>query len=185
MATKKKTVTHTPKKRKSSLTKSAKSAKKKRKSHPKKKNMLSEMVTPERAQQSGKAVLSGAVGGAVVHVIEKVIPATWGIGARLLTIGLASFATATVFNMPNMSAGMAGAGGYIAVDKKLLADDADDSDDDDDMEEAEFTDADVLEEMPQFLSQDGGVLMEDANGNLVALSERGQIQYYAPYNRQY
>ena len=127
MATKKKTVTHTPKKRKTSLTKSAKSAKKKRKSHPKKTNMLSEMVTPERAQQSGKAVLSGAVGGAVVHVIEKAIPATWGIGARLLTIGLASFATATVFNMPNMSAGMAGAGGYIAVDKKLLADDADDA----------------------------------------------------------
>lgn len=183
MATKKKAVTHTPKKRKTSLTKTAKGAVKKRKKHPKKKNMLSEMVTPERAQQSGKAIFSGAVGGGAIHVIEKAYPASWGIGARLLAGLTASFVTATVFNMPNMSAGMAGAVGYKAVEAKLLADDADD--DESEMEEAEFTDEDVLEEMPEYLSQDGGVLMEDARGNLYALAENGQVQYYAPYNNQY
>lgn len=180
MATKKKAVTHTPKKRKTSLTK-AKSAVKKRKHHPKKKDMLSEMISPERAQQSGKAIASGAVGGALVHVVEKVMPASWGIGAKLLTIGLSSFATATIFNMPNMSAGMAGAGGYIAVEAKLLADENEEEEE----EEAEFTDADILKEMPKYLSENGGVLMEDANGKLYALADNGAVQYYSPYNPQY
>jgi len=170
-------------KRKAGLTAAAKTSvqKRKKKKHHKKKGVLSEMASPERFKQSGKAVMSGAVGGASVHVIEKVYPATWGVGARLLSGLLASFVTATVFDMPMMASGMAGAVGYKAMDEHLLAED---EDDDDDMKDGEFTDAEVLEEMPEYLSADGGVLMEDAKGNLYSLSERGQIQYYSPYNRQ-
>lgn len=170
-----------------SAAKKAVHKRKKRRAH-KPKGMLSEMMSPERAQKTAGAIISGAIGGGAINVASKLIPNKWGNGARVLTGALLSFTTGVVFNMPNLSAGMAGATAYQILDKKMLGE----GEDEPEMEEAEFTDSDVLEEMPLLLNENGEELMEDENGNLVSLAEanyiklqQNQPQYYAPYNRQY
>lgn len=156
----------------------AKKAVSKRKRVGAKKGMLSELFSPATAKGAASAAISGFVGGGLAKTIDKLVPTTWGLGARVLVIGGASFVAAGVLSMPNVGAGMMGGLAYQIAEKKLLAEN------DDDFEEAQFTDEEVLSEMPEYLADNGEVLLQDNTGQLRYLSEM-QPQYYAPYNQQY
>lgn len=162
----------------------------------KKGGQLSEMLSPERAKMSASALISGAVGGAAINAASVLIPKKWGNGARVVTNLSLSFITGVVLNMPNVSAGMAGATAFEMLNKKFLGESEEDMET---MEETDFVNEDLLEEMPLYLDENGTELMEDDGGNLVSLAEKNyiqlqdetpeyldtNIQYYAPYNQQY
>lgn len=137
---------------------------------------LSELANPATMKGAATAMFSGLIGGGIVRTVDKLLPQTWGNGSRILVNGVGSFLLAGVGRMPHMAAGMMGALAFQVVDKQLLAEE--------EMENAEFTDAKVLSEMPEYLSNDGQVLLQDQDGKLKYLAEM-QPQYYAPYNRQY
>ncbi len=76
----------------------------------KKRGMLSEFLSSDGGQSAGKAVLSGAVGGAASVVVDYIIPDDQPpIYKGLAKMGL-GWAMAKFGGMRNVGAGMAGAG---------------------------------------------------------------------------
>jgi hypothetical protein len=123
-----------------------------------KKSMLSELFNPKMAQAGGKAILSGAVGGAGGAFIEKLMKDADN-NKKLITMGAASFVTATVFKMPNVGAGMAGVAIYKAMEGAgMLAED-------DNMYLQQNNYANPIERLPMVLNEnnDAMYLQEDDN----------------------
>lgn len=139
---------------------------------PRKKGMLSELFNPQMAQAGGKAVLSGAVGGAVAGLMAKVLPDTLDTKTKALyTIG-GGFVMATMLKMPNVGSGMAGVGMFqLLTESGFLA------------EDSNYDYADDIESLPMVLNengflQDSGFLQE--NGFL----QDGDLGYNVGYYPQ-
>lgn len=134
-----------------------------------KKSMLSELWNPKMAQAGGKALLSGAVGGAGAGFIEKIMGEVEP-NKKLVVVGIASFVVATVFKMPNVGAGMAGVALYKGMaNTGMLGED---------MDLQEHAYADPIEQLPMVLNEDGYEmdLQEDADG--MYLQEDYNVGYF-------
>lgn len=167
MATKKKTTKKkksptTTTRRKKSLSAAKKSIGKRKKSKPRKKGGLSEIASATAWQETGKATLSGAIGGSIAYGVDRLVPEKWGTGARFLCFAAACAITGTVFGKPNVAAGIAGGGAVIVLDSVLNSTLG---------ENADYADINALSEMPMFLSEHGEPMEMDADGNLHMLSE--------------
>ena len=125
------------------------------------KGMLSELFNPIMAQAGGKAVLSGAVGGAAAGMLIKLLPDTMDVKMKSFYCIGGGFIAATMLKMPNMGAGVAGVGMYnLLTTGGFLAED-----------DNNFDYADNIESLPMVLNengylmdgylQDNGYLQED------------------------
>ena len=131
-----------------------------RKAVKRSKGMLSELFNPIMAQAGGKAVLSGAVGGAAAGMLVKLLPDTMDAKMKAFYCIGGGFIAATMLKMPNMGAGCAGVGMYnLLTTGGFLAEDDDN-----------FDYADNIESLPMVLNE-GGYLQEGAY-----LQEGGYLQ---------
>ena len=140
---------------------SAKGSRRRRSSS--RKGILSEMFTPATAMQSGKAVISGMVGGMASRVIGKVIPGENALTSALVNLG-ASFISSAVLKMPNLGAGIAGAYGAQLFDK-LTGGMGEDS------EETDYASVNGLDKYPDALDENGNPLFLSEDGNFYYLEE--------------
>jgi len=128
--------------------------KRRRRTRRKKGGMLSEFFTPQGAAEGGKAVLSGFIGGAASTLIDKALPNQTNTMLGLYKAA-GGFIFATILKMPNVGAGMAGAGGaQFAASVFGMAEDS----------PANY--ANEIEALPMFL---------DENGDAVNLSEANDM----------
>lgn len=162
----------TPKKR--TVKRAKKAVAKRKKTHTRKRSMLHDAGA--RSFESFATILLGGTGGGLIRTHNKLLEGTLTSKQRAISGGILTFLTG-LFGADRLAAGMAGAVVYEVLDQKLLAED-----DDEDMQDAEFTDAEVLEEMPEYLSNDGHVLLQDANGDLQYLADM-KPSIYAPWQR--
>ncbi|HLF52331.1 hypothetical protein [Flavobacterium sp.] len=134
-----------------------------RRTRSRSKGMLSEMFSPATAQQTGKAMLSGAIAGYGVASIEPMLQGLpkWAKHATLLG---GSFLTGTVLKMPNMSVGIASAWGYsFAKDMQAMGEDGD------------WADEDAMDEEPEYLDEAGNPMFLAADGNFYYLDEDDEM----------
>jgi hypothetical protein len=100
---------------------------KRRKRRTSKKGLLSEAFDKKQATAGAKAVISGAVGGGVAIVIEKIVTSgatPMDKDKQALITGVAGFLTATILKYPNVGAGMGAIALYKYMDHAgFLADD--------------------------------------------------------------
>lgn len=118
------------------------------------------MFSPATAMSSGKAILSGMVGGAGSRMISKLIPEENTLTQGLVQLG-ASFMVASVLKMPNVGAGMAGAYGAKLVDKLTGTM----------SENADYSEADGLDQYPDALDENGTPMFLSEDGNFYYLEE--------------
>ena len=127
----------------------------KRKSVKRSKGMLSELFNPIMAQAAGKAVLSGAIGGASAGMMIKLLPDSMDLKMKSFYCIGGGFIAATLLKMPNLGAGAAGVGMYnLLTSGGFLA------------EDSAFSYADEIESLPMVLNegdylQENGYLQED------------------------
>jgi len=141
--------------------KTAAPAARRRRTPMKKKGMLSELFNPQMAQAGGKAVLSGAVGGAGAGLLFKLMPDTMDSKIKAAyTIG-GGFLAATMLKMPNLGAGMAGVGMYqLLQGSGFLA------------EDSNYSYADDIEALPMMLNENGMQYLQEND----FLQESGYLQ---------
>jgi hypothetical protein len=137
----------------------------KRKSVKRSKGMLSELFNPIMAQAAGKAVLSGAIGGATAGMMIKLLPDTMDLKMKSFYCIGGGFIAATLLKMPNLGAGAAGVGMYnLLTSGGFLA------------ENSDFSYADEIESLPMVLNesdflqenaflQENGYLQENSGGS--------------------
>lgn len=115
-----------------------------------KKGMLSELFNPKMAQGAGKAVLSGAVGGASAGMLIKLLPSSMDPKMKSAYCIGAGFLSATILKMPNLGSGMAGVGMYTLLTQGgFLA------------EDSNFSYADDIEALPMVLDENGAGYLQD------------------------
>ena len=124
---------------------------------------LSELFSPETARAAATVVSSGALGGAMAGGAHKIIANQKNL-VRYGLEGAASFLTYAVLNKPSMAAGMAGAFAALELQPiytKFLNEDAD------------FAEADAINELPMFMNEAGEPLTLSADdiGTPVYLNE--------------
>ena len=124
---------------------------------------LSELFSPETARAAATVVSSGALGGAMAGGAHKIIANQKNL-VRFGLEGAASFLTYAVLNKPSMAAGMAGAFAALELQPiytKFLNEDAD------------FAEADAINELPMFMNEAGEPLTLSANdmGTPIYLNE--------------
>lgn len=124
---------------------------------------LSELFSPETARAAATVVSSGALGGAMAGGAHKIIANQKNL-VRYGLEGAASFLTYAVLNKPSMAAGMAGAFAALELQPiytKFLNEDAD------------FAEADAINELPMFMNENGDplTLSADDMGTPVYLNE--------------
>jgi len=124
---------------------------------------LSELFSPETARAAATVVSSGALGGAMAGGAHKIIANQKNL-VRYGLEGAASFLTYAVLNKPSMAAGMAGAFAALELQPiytKFLNEDAD------------FAEADAINELPMFMNENGDPLTLSADdfGTPVYLNE--------------
>ena len=124
---------------------------------------LSELFSPETARAAATVVSSGALGGAMAGGAHKIIANQKNL-VRYGIEGAASFLTYAVLNKPSMAAGMAGAFAALELQPiytKFLNEDAD------------FAEADAINELPMFMNEAGEplTLSADDMGTPVYLNE--------------
>lgn len=124
---------------------------------------LSELFSPETARAAATVVSSGALGGAMAGGAHKIIANQKNL-VRYGLEGAASFLTYAVLNKPSMAAGMAGAFAALELQPiytKFLNEDAD------------FAEADAINELPMFMNEAGEplTLSADEMGTPVYLNE--------------
>lgn len=149
-----------------------------RKRVTRKKSMLSELFNPAMAQAGGKAVISGAVGGASAGLLDKFLGTTMTPNKKaFITLG-AGFLSATILKMPNLGAGMAGVAAYNLFNNSgMLAEDYDFD---------QYAYADEIESLPMVLNENGDPLALSENDmylseNDMYLSEGVySVGYYEP-----
>lgn len=128
---------------------------------------MSEMFTSATAHAAARVVGAGALGGLAAGAVNRVLTKSSDVTRIGIEIG-AAFITYAVLQYPNMSAGMAGA--FAALESQPLYNKFLAEDDDDDVQ---FADEDAINEMPEFLNEDGDplTLSEDEYGREVYLNE--------------
>jgi hypothetical protein len=124
---------------------------------------LSELFSPETARAAASVVSSGALGGALAGGAHKIIANQKNL-VRFGLEGAASFLTYAVLNKPSMAAGMAGAFAALELQPiytKFLNEDAD------------FAEADAINELPMFMNEAGEALTlaADDSGTPIYLNE--------------
>lgn len=124
---------------------------------------LSELFSPETARAAATVVSSGALGGAMAGGAHKIIANQKNL-VRYGLEGAASFLTYAVLNKPSMAAGMAGAFAALELQPiytKFLNEDAD------------FAEADAINELPMFMNENGEplTLSADDSGTPIYLNE--------------
>ena len=124
---------------------------------------LSELFSPETARAAATVVSSGALGGAMAGGAHKIIANQKNL-VRYGLEGAASFLTYAVLNKPSMAAGMAGAFAALELQPiytKFLNEDAD------------FAEADAINELPMFMNEAGEPLTLSADdiGTPIYLNE--------------
>ena len=124
---------------------------------------LSELFSPETARAAATVVSSGALGGAMAGGAHKIIANQKNL-VRFGLEGAASFLTYAVLNKPSMAAGMAGAFAALELQPiytKFLNEDAD------------FAEADAINELPMFMNEAGEplTLSADDMGTPIYLNE--------------
>jgi len=130
-----------------------------------KKSMLSELFNPAMAQAGGKAVISGAVGGASAGLLDKFLGTTMTPNKKaFITLG-AGFLSATILKMPNLGAGMAGVAAYNLFNNSGMLSENYDFE--------QYAYADEIESLPMVLNE---------NGDPLALSEN---EMYLSENEMY
>jgi len=139
------------------------SAKGGRRRRSSRKGILSEMFTPATAMASGKAVLSGVVGGMASRVVGKIIPGENKLTSALVNLG-ASFLASSVLKMPNLGAGIAGAYGAQIFDQ-LAGGMSEDN------EETDYASVNGLDKYPDALDENGNPLFLSEDGNFYYLEE--------------
>lgn len=127
---------------------------------------MSEMFTSATAHAAARVVGAGALGGLAAGAVNRVLTKSSDVTRIGIEIG-AAFVTYAVLQYPNMSAGMAGA--FAALESqplynKFLAEDDD---------EVMFADDDAINEMPDFMNENGDALTlaENEYGQPVYLNE--------------
>jgi hypothetical protein len=139
-----------------------------------KKGMLAELFNPAMAQAGGRAVLSGAIGGASAGVLNKLLPDSLDAKTKAFyTIG-AGFITATVMKLPNVGSGMAGVGLYnLLSNGGFLA------------EDSNYNYAEPIEQLPMVLNENGAMYLQEnpmyLQENGFYLSENDNLSYDVGY----
>jgi hypothetical protein len=139
-----------------------------------KKGMLSELFNPNMAQAGGKAVLSGAIGGASAGILTKLLPDTMDTKTKSFYIIGAGFLTATMVKLPNVGAGMAGVGMYNLLSTGgFLA------------EDGNYNYAEPIEQLPMVLNENGAMYLQEnpmyLQENPFYLSEDNGLSYDVGY----
>lgn len=133
-----------------------------------KRGFLSEGFSTSAMQNSGKAVLSGLVGGGIANILNRFEVPAWG--RAVMNLG-ASFVAGTVLGMPNVGAGMAGAYGLL-LSEQLTQGTL--------KENFDYADQNVLSDHPQFADAEGNPMFLAEDGNLYYLEE-GEPQINPAY----
>jgi len=100
------TVTKRPRKSGTAITARRRTATRRRT----RKRGLSDVFSPAIVRGGAGTVIAGALGGYLTAPAEKFMPKDWNDSQRGLAKIVGGFLTATVLGMPNIGAGMAGAG---------------------------------------------------------------------------
>jgi len=140
----------------------AKRGRKKSTRRRRKKGMLSELVSHEGLKKAGKSAAGGGIGGVISGIIGLVAGDKPGLKLALNLGG--ALVMGAAFDMPNVSAGMAGAVSHDLTTKlgsKLLGE----------MEREEFADEDSLDEYPDALDENGTGMYLAEDGNFYYLED--------------
>lgn len=162
-----------PKRRKTAVAKTRPYKKRSRRS-----STLSQMISPLQTQGGVRAVGSGAVGGGLAAIVEKMLKPDMPENNKALWLGAIGFGLATIARMPYTGAGMAGVAAYKMMSEVGLAQGA--------------AYADPMEQLPMMLDAEGNPMMlsEDETGGLY-LEENGMylqeddVSYQVPYAPQF
>lgn len=146
----------------------------KRKVTRRKKGMLSELFNPNMAQAGGKAVISGAIGGASAGILTKLLPDTMDTKTKSFYIIGAGFLTATMLKLPNVGSGMAGVGMFNLLSTGgFLA------------EDSNYNYAEPIEQLPMVLNENGAMYLQEnpmyLQENSFYLSENDGLSYDVGY----
>lgn len=167
--------TSAPARRRTTRRTTAAAPTRRRKRVTRKKSMLSELFNPAMAQAGGKAVISGAVGGASAGLLDKFLGTTMTPNKKaFITLG-AGFLSATILKMPNLGAGMAGVAAYNLFNNSgMLAENYDFD---------QYAYADEIESLPMVLNENGDALALSEND--MYLSENDMYLSEGVYNVGY
>lgn len=135
----------------------------KRRKPSRRRTTLSQMINPMQTNAGMRAAGSGAVGGGLAALVEKVMKPDMPETRKALWIGGIGFAIAAVANAPYTGAGMAGVAAYKLMSEVGLA-------------ENRQVYADPIEQLPMMLDASGNAMMlsEDESGGLY-LEENGEL----------
>lgn len=115
----------------------------KRRKRSSRKGLLSDMMNPTIATNGAKSSLAAVGGGYASIQANKMIPSSWGTGARLVVAVGLGFLGHTVLGAPNLSSGFVG--GMVAQNNPTTM-----------LRDADFVDDDMFEDdEPQYLSESG------------------------------
>jgi hypothetical protein len=114
-----------------------------------KKGMLAELFNPAMAQAGGRAVLSGAIGGASAGVLTKLLPESIDPKMKSFYIIGAGFITATMLKLPNVGSGMAGVGLYNLMNAGGF------------LSENGYDYAEPIEQLPMVLNENGAMYLQE------------------------
>lgn len=114
-----------------------------------KKGMLAELFNPAMAQAGGRAVLSGAIGGASAGVLTKLLPESIDPKMKSFYIIGAGFITATMLKLPNVGSGMAGVGLYNLMNAGGF------------LGENGYDYAEPIEQLPMVLNENGAMYLQE------------------------
>ena len=115
-----------------------------------KKGMLAELFNPAMAQAGGRAVLSGAIGGASAGVLTKLLPESIDPKMKSFYIIGAGFITATMLKLPNVGSGMAGVGLYNLMNAGGFL-----------SENGNYDYAEPIEQLPMVLNENGAMYLQE------------------------
>lgn len=114
---------------------------------------LSQAFNPATVQSVGKAMLSGAVGGAIGQIIQNKLTSGKPLMQKLVILGGASFLFGAILKMPNVGAGIASTIGADLLASKGMAE----------------NNADFLADLPMYL-REGQEDLALSQGNNIYLS---------------
>lgn len=125
----------------------------------KSKGGLSEIFDKNSAMQTGKGMVSGMLGGAIVKGTESTMKSLppW---SQNLVLFAGSFVAGTMLQMPNVSAGMSGALAYKLMDQVFPMN-----------EDGDWADQDALDEEEEYMDEAGNPMFLADDGNFYYLED--------------
>ena len=155
-------------------TKAPAKRKTKRRAPSKKAGMLSELFNPKMFEAGARATASGAVGGAVMLGMDKLLVNQTDVTKNLVGFGL-SLITATALKAPNVGSGMAGARMYKLMENAGFL-----AEDDQYLQEYQYSTG--IEQLPMVLNENGEELYLSQDQDGMYLEENNMdYSYDVPY----